>query len=32
MRCMGHLKGLEKYECVSWRVCKRLSIIRGGRV
>ena len=28
----GHVNGLEKYECFSWRVCIRLTIICGGRV
>lgn len=25
--CGGHVKGLEKYECMSWKVC-----IRGSRI
>ena len=25
INCMGHVSGLEKYECLIWKVCMRLS-------
>jgi hypothetical protein len=28
---VGHVKGLEKYECVSWKARIRLSRIGSGR-
>lgn len=28
----GHVGGLEKYECVSWKVFRRLSMIGSGSV
>ena len=29
-KLVGHVKGLEKYECVSWKAWIRLSRIGGG--
>ena len=30
--CMGHVSGLEKYECVIWKVCMDLSRFDDGNV
>ena len=29
---MGHVSGLEKYECVTWKFCMNLSSIDDARV